>query len=181
MVLYIRQNRICFGVSLLSISKHTRDFSLNYFDEFKFFSLKRLKIDDIFMIKAKIALAATLQNKICSQNFTQKYYKIYLFCKKKQDFSAARTPHSKVEVNLFWRVGWWYRTWELPWLKCSSSKLFVWHLSRRIVRMESVEKWAAIYRKKPSRDWLEKDQWESVISVQSLSCIRILFVGRGRG
>ena len=62
-----------------------------------------------------------------------------------------------------------------------SSKLFVWHLSRRIVRMESAEKWAAIYRKKPSHDWLEKDQWESVISVQSLSCIRILFVGRGRG
>ena len=62
-----------------------------------------------------------------------------------------------------------------------SSKLFVWHLSRRIVRMESAEKWAAIYRKKPSRDWLGKDQWESVISVQSLSCIRILFLGRGRG
>ena len=44
-----------------------------------------------------------------------------------------------------------------------SSKLFVWHLSRRIIRMESAEKWAAIYRKKPSRDWLEKDQWESII------------------
>ena len=62
-----------------------------------------------------------------------------------------------------------------------SSKLFVWHLSRRIVRMESAGKWAAIYREKPSRDWLEKDEWESVISVQSLSCIQILFVGRGRG
>ena len=43
--LYIRQNRICFGVSLRSISKRTRDFSLNYFDEFKFFLPKRLKID----------------------------------------------------------------------------------------------------------------------------------------
>ena len=56
-----------------------------------------------------------------------------------------------------------------------SLKLIVWHLSRRIVRMESAERWAAIHRKKPSRDWLEKDQWESVISVQSLSCIQILF------
>ena len=62
-----------------------------------------------------------------------------------------------------------------------SSKLFVWHLSRRIVRIEGAGKWAAIYRKKPSRDWLEKDQWESVISVQPLGCTRILFVGRGRG
>ena len=44
--------------------------------------------------------------------------------------------------------------------------------------MESVEKWAAIYRKKPSRDWLEKDQWESVISVQSLSCIFLTSVRR---
>ena len=61
-----------------------------------------------------------------------------------------------------------------------SSKIFVWHLSRRIVRIESAEKWAAIYRKKPSRNWLEKDQWESVISVQSLSCVQILFVGRCR-
>ena len=56
-----------------------------------------------------------------------------------------------------------------------SLKLFVWHLSRRIVRMESAGKWAAIYRKKPSREWLEKDQWESIISVQSLSCTRIYF------
>ena len=60
-------------------------------------------------------------------------------------------------------------------------KVFVWLLSRRIVRMESAGKWAVIFRKKPSRDWLEKDQWESVVSAQSLSCPWILFVGRGRG
>ena len=39
----------------------------------------------------------------------------------------------------------------------------------------------AYYRKKPSHDWLGKDQRESAISVQSLSYSRILFVGRGRG
>ena len=37
-----------------------------------------------------------------------------------------------------------------------SLKLFVWHWSRRIVRMESAGKRAAIYRKNPSRDWLKK-------------------------
>ena len=37
-----------------------------------------------------------------------------------------------------------------------SSKLFVWHLSRRIVRMESAEKWAAIYRKKAEPWWAGK-------------------------
>ena len=57
--LYIRQNRICFGVSLQSISKHTRDFSQNYFDKFKFFSLNRLKLDGFLNEKAKISLAAT--------------------------------------------------------------------------------------------------------------------------
>ena len=35
--------------------------------------------------------------------------------------------------------------------------------------MESAEKEVAIYRKKPTRDWLEKDQWESIISAQCLS------------
>ena len=30
--------------------------------------------------------------------------------------------------------------------------------------MQSPEKGAAIYKKNPSCDWLEKDQWESVIS-----------------
>ena len=47
------------------------------------------------MKKANISWAATLQNKNCRRNFTQKYYKINLFCKKKQDFSAARTPQYK--------------------------------------------------------------------------------------
>ena len=55
------------------------------------------------MKKAKISWAATLQNKICSRNFTQKYFKINLFGKKKQDFSAAKTLHSKVEVNVFYK------------------------------------------------------------------------------
>ena len=58
----------------------------------------------------------------------------------------------------------------------TSSRLFVWHLSRRIVRMESIGKGAAIYWKNPSRDWLEKDQRESVFSAQSLSYTPILFV-----
>ena len=48
------------------------------------------------MKKAKISGAATLQNKNCSRNFTQKYYKINLFCEKKQDFSAAKTPQHKL-------------------------------------------------------------------------------------
>ena len=39
----------------------------------------------------------------------------------------------------------------------SLKQFFVSHLSRRIVRMENVEKGAAIQRK-TSRDWLEKDQ-----------------------
>ena len=43
--------------------------------------------------------------------------------------------------------------------------------------MESVGKRAAIYRKKPSHDWLKKDQSESGISAQSLSCTRILRAG----
>ena len=47
--------------------------------------------------------------------------------------------------------------------------------------MEIAGKEAAIYRKKPSRDWLERAQRESAISAQSLSCTRILFVGRERG
>ena len=33
--------------------------------------------------------------------------------------------------------------------------------------MENEEKRTAVYRKKPSPDWLEKDQRESVISVQT--------------
>ena len=40
--------------------------------------------------------------------------------------------------------------------------------------MESARKGSANDRKKPSRDWLEKDQKESVISSQSLSCTRVL-------
>ena len=35
--------------------------------------------------------------------------------------------------------------------------------------MESSGKKGAIYRKNPSRDWLEKDQCQSVVSAQSLS------------
>ena len=54
-------------------------------------------------------------------------------------------------------------------------------MSPGIVRIESTGKRAAIYRKNPSRDFQEKDQPESAISTQSLSCTRILFVGRGRG
>ena len=30
-----------------------------------------------------------------------------------------------------------------------------------------------MYKKKPNRDWLKKDQRESVSSAQSLSCTRI--------
>ena len=51
--LHVGQNRICFGVSLRLISKYTHDFSLNYFDEFKFFSLKRLKIDGFLNEESK--------------------------------------------------------------------------------------------------------------------------------
>ena len=47
--------------------------------------------------------------------------------------------------------------------------------------MERARKEAAIDRKMPRRDWLEKDQLESVISAQSLSFTRIRFVGRGWG
>ena len=36
------------------------------------------------------------------------------------------------------------------------------------------------YTKKLSSDWLEKDQWENVICVHSISCTWIIFVGRGR-
>ena len=50
-----------------------------------------------------------------------------------------------------------------------SSKLFIWRLSRRIVGMESAGKGATVYRKKPSRDWLKKNQWKSVMSAQSLT------------
>ena len=35
--------------------------------------------------------------------------------------------------------------------------------------------------KKPSHGWLEKDEWESIISVQCLGYKEILFVGRGGG
>ena len=55
-----------------------------------------------------------------------------------------------------------------------SSKLFIKHLSRRIIIRERRKK--SSYRKKPSSDWHEKDQWENVICVQSLSCTRIFFV-----
>ena len=54
-------------------------------------------------------------------------------------------------------------------------------MSPGIVRIESTGKRVAIYRKNPRRDLLEKDQPESVISTQSLSSTRILFVDRGRG
>ena len=40
----------------------------------------------------------------------------------------------------------------------SSKELFVRYLPRRIDGMESAGKRAAINRKKPSHDWLEKDQ-----------------------
>ena len=55
------------------------------------------------------------------------------------------------------------------WLKCSSSKLFVWLLSRRIFRVESAGKGAVIGRKKPSRDCLEKDLLKGIISEFFLS------------
>ena len=35
------------------------------------------------------------------------------------------------------------------------------------------------YRKKPSSDWLEKDQWESVISVQSLAVHEFFLLTEG--
>ena len=88
----------------------------------------------------------------------------FRFTEVKFSGSGSVRVHQNETVHSGLRFG--FRFGSTPWL-------FVWHLSRRIVRMESAEKWAAIYRKKPSRDWLEKDQWESVISVQSLSCIRI--------
>ena len=37
------------------------------------------------------------------------------------------------------------------------SKLFVWHLSRRIVRLKRAGIGAASYRKEPSRDRVEND------------------------
>ena len=37
------------------------------------------------------------------------------------------------------------------------------------------------YRKKPSSNWLEKDQWESIICVQPLTWEQILFVGKRQG
>ena len=42
--------------------------------------------------------------------------------------------------------------------------------------METAGKWADIFQKKTSRDWLEKDQWESVISAQSLSCTQFFLL-----
>ena len=42
----------------------------------------------------------------------------------------------------------------------SSKEFFVWHLSRRIIRMESAGQRAAIYRKKRNRDWLKKNKEE---------------------
>ena len=49
--------------------------------------------------------------------------------------------------------------------------------------MEKSGKEEATYRKKLSRDSLEKDQLESIIGVQSLSCTLLMnsFIGRGRG
>ena len=58
----------------------------------------------------------------------------------------------------------------------SSKLLFVWHLTKRIKRMDRAGKGAGIHWKKSSRDWLENDQWESVtISAWSLSCTLIFF------
>ena len=79
MALYIRQNRICFGVSLRSISKHPLDFLL------KFLELRPSKI--------KFTAEISLKNII----------KSIFFVKKKQDFSAAKTPHSNLEVNVFYK------------------------------------------------------------------------------
>ena len=69
-----------------------------------FFSLKRLKIDGFLNEKSKniperrpsnIKFAAEISRKIIIKSIC--------FGKKKQDFSAAKTPHSKVEVNLFYK------------------------------------------------------------------------------
>ena len=102
MALYIRQNRICFGVSLRLISKHTRDFSLNYFDEFNLFSLKRLKIDGFLNEKKpKFLERRSSKIKFAAEILRKNIIKSIFFVKKKQDFSAAKTPHSEGEVNLF--------------------------------------------------------------------------------
>ena len=103
MALYIRQNRICFGVSLRSISKHTLDFSLNYFDEFKFFSLKRLKIDGFHNEKSKKVLERRPSKiKFAAEISRKSIIKSISFVKKEQDFSAAKTSYSSVEVNVFY-------------------------------------------------------------------------------
>ena len=49
-------------------------------------------------------------------------------------------------------------------------------VKKKIVRIERRKKSGD--RKKPSSDWWKKDQWESIVCVQLLSCTRILFVGR---
>ena len=49
----------------------------------------------------------------------------------------------------------------------SSKQLFVCHLSKKIVRIGRAGKGALFIEKKPSCGWLEKDQWESVISAQN--------------
>ena len=50
---------------------------------------------------------------------------------------------------------------------------------QKVVKIESAWKEAGIHKKKPSRGRPEKDQWESVINAQPLSCtvskINILF------
>ena len=54
------------------------------------------------MKKAKISWAATPQIKFATEISRKNIIKLIFFAKKKEDFSAAKTPHSKVEVNLFY-------------------------------------------------------------------------------
>ena len=63
-----------------------------------------------------------------------------------------------------------------------SSKLFMWHFSRRIVRMESAEKKKRLFIQK-SRDVIDwkKRTIKAHHTIKFLHYNRILFVGRGRG
>ena len=52
----------------------------------------------------------------------------------------SRSCRCTVSDNI-WKVYWWYRTWDLFWLNVHVFEaVFAWHLSRRIVRMESAGK-----------------------------------------
>ena len=60
------------------------------------------------------------------------------------------------------------------------STLFVWHLSRRIVRSKSEVKWAATYRKTPRRDWLKKTNDRASL-VHNLKAVHEFFLSAEGG